>query len=376
MTESALPSLDLVRQVTDRHVLDQLLGRDELTRAEIAARTGISKPTISESVRRLVAAGLVAEAGRQVGKRGPSGTYYRLRPDLGLALAVVTGPAGVVVEAHDLHGGLVRRVEREIKAPIDTAHLGPVITEAVTEAIDNSGRVRGCAVSLAGPVDQATGRLVRLAYSPFLLDELDPRVLLADLVAAPVEVDNDVNWAALAEHDHGSATDLRHFCYLYLGTGLGAAVMVEGAVVHGGGGLAGEIAHVRTVGPGGGSLTLQQCFEAWQLVIPGTVAVDLDRVSAVLVGATLADRQLRDEIVEAVAGVIGSMTALLNPQAVLIGGPWGSRHQFSERVSERVRAHGGLPTEIRAVGLGDVAPLAGARIRALQTAQESLTASL
>ena len=99
-----LPTLDLVRQVTDRHVIEQLLATDTLTRAELAARTGISKPTASESVRRLLDVEILEEAGRQLGKRGPAGTYYRLGSGLGVALAVSAGPDGVVVDSYDLRG--------------------------------------------------------------------------------------------------------------------------------------------------------------------------------------------------------------------------------------------------------------------------------
>jgi len=60
---SAKPSLDLLRSLTEEHVLRALMDHRRLTRAEIAAVTGISKPTISEGVRRLVEAGLVVDTG-------------------------------------------------------------------------------------------------------------------------------------------------------------------------------------------------------------------------------------------------------------------------------------------------------------------------
>src|SRR5690348_13582495 len=100
-----LASLDLLRQITDRHVIEQLLGEPMLTRAEIAARTGISKPTISESVRRLVDAGLLIEAGQQQsGRRGRSGVFYALRADIGIAVAASAGPDGLVAETIDIRG--------------------------------------------------------------------------------------------------------------------------------------------------------------------------------------------------------------------------------------------------------------------------------
>ena len=53
-TAAAKPSLELLRGLSDEHVLRALMARDRMTRAELAAYTGISKPTVGESVRRLV----------------------------------------------------------------------------------------------------------------------------------------------------------------------------------------------------------------------------------------------------------------------------------------------------------------------------------
>ncbi|MFZ0753706.1 MAG: winged helix-turn-helix domain-containing protein, partial [Trebonia sp.] len=72
------PSLDLLRSLTDEHVLRALMAERQLTRAELAARTGISKPTVSESARRLSAAGLIRDTGARTSGRGRVGSYYGL----------------------------------------------------------------------------------------------------------------------------------------------------------------------------------------------------------------------------------------------------------------------------------------------------------
>ena len=89
---SAKPSLDLLRALTGEHVLRTLMEHARLTRAEIAVLTGISKPTISEGVRRLVEAGLVVDTGERSSGRGRAGTYYSLSPACGAALAVSITP--------------------------------------------------------------------------------------------------------------------------------------------------------------------------------------------------------------------------------------------------------------------------------------------
>src|SRR5580704_5731261 len=113
------PSLELLRSLTDEHVLRTLMRHRRLTRAELAAETGISKPTAGESVRRLTEAGLVADTGeRTAGGRGRGrvGSYYALA-DPGVALVVSIAPEGIVAESVDAYGETVSRAEQDIGRP-------------------------------------------------------------------------------------------------------------------------------------------------------------------------------------------------------------------------------------------------------------------
>ncbi|MGW1290978.1 MarR family transcriptional regulator, partial [Streptomyces sp. NPDC002586] len=95
----AKPSLDMLRALTDEHVLRTLMDHPRLTRAEISALTGISKPTISDGVQRLADAGLLVDTGERTTGRGRAGSYYALAPRLGLALVASISPYGVTAEA-------------------------------------------------------------------------------------------------------------------------------------------------------------------------------------------------------------------------------------------------------------------------------------
>lgn len=370
--EPSRPSLEMVRQLTDRRVFEQLLQAETLTRAAIAARTGISKPTISESVRRLIEAGVVAEDGPQLGGRGRAGTSCRLRPDAAAALAVSVGPDGVVVDTFDLLGAPLAHVEQPVPPPpLEGRELAPLLREAVSAAVRlTSGVVRSCAVSVAGPVDRRTGALLPLPHAPFLVGEFAAAEVLAD-VAPQVEVDNDVNWAALAERSHGNATDLDDFVLAYLGAGVGGAVVLGGTAIRGATGMAGELAHVRTAGPGGDGRTLVECFAGWGLMRPGSEAIDVDRVRGILLGDSAADRQAGDEIATAVAGALGSVVALLDPQGVLVGGPWGSTPGFLDRIAARLDlSHRDLA--LRPTALTNAPYRDGVRTRAVASARKAV----
>ncbi|WP_375423027.1 ROK family protein [uncultured Friedmanniella sp.] len=370
--EPSRPSLGMVRQLTDRRVFAALLEAGTLTRAAIAARTGISKPTISESVRRLIEAGVVAEDGPEVGGRGRAGTSCRLRPDAATGLAVSVGPDGVVVDTFDLMGDPIAHVEQPVPPPpLEGRDLAPVLRAAVDSAVARTpGPVRSCAVSVAGPVDRRTGALLPLPHAPFLLGEFAAAEVLHGL-APDVEVDNDVNWAALAEQRDGNAADLDDFVLAYLGAGIGGAVVLGGRVVRGASGLAGELAHVRTAGPAGQSRTLVESFTDWGLMRPGSEAIDVDRVRRLLTSTSAPDRRTGDAIATAVAGALSSVVALLDPQGLLLGGPWGSTPGFLERVAERLDP-GDRGLLVRPTALIGAPYRDGVRLRAVAAARQAV----
>jgi predicted NBD/HSP70 family sugar kinase len=308
--------VDLVRAHTDDHVLRALMRHRRLTRAELATEVGISRPTAGESVRRLAERGLVADTGERTpgGRgRGRVGSYYSLAPAVGAALAVTIAAEGVVAERVSVYGDAVARAERHLDRPAEPARVSAALAAAVGAACAGAGQpVRLAVVGAADPVDRGSGRLVQLPDSPFLVGDLDPVAVLAPYVAGEVVVDNDVNWAARAERDHLGA-GLRDFAYLYLGDGLGCAIVNDGMVRRGRTGLVGEVAHLFTVGPSGRAVRFIDLFGELGLRRPGSTAIDTDRL-------LLAPREA---LGAAVAGVIDAIVALADPERVILGGTWG-----------------------------------------------------
>ena len=108
------PTLELLRSLSDEHVLRALMSQRQATRAEIAAATGLSKPTVSESVRRLSASGSVVDTGERTTGRGRVGTYYALPATTGCALVASLAPEGIVAEAVDVYGQVVARSQAPV----------------------------------------------------------------------------------------------------------------------------------------------------------------------------------------------------------------------------------------------------------------------
>ena len=236
-TTDAPTGLGLVRGATDRLVLESVIDLGRRTRAEIAQATGVSKPTVSESVRRLGELGVLCEAGRQEGSRGRAGTYYELSAGAGLAVALHAGPHLVVGESLDVRGDLVRRVERPVGLTVTADELLAELAAVLGDLVDGGSPAEASiAVSGADPVERRTGRLVHLQGSPFVLGEACVR----DVVGEAAEIDNDVHWAAVAELAHGRRRGdlVDTFLQPHLGSGIGGALVADGRLVRGARGLA------------------------------------------------------------------------------------------------------------------------------------------
>jgi len=116
---------------------------------------------------------------------------------------------------------------------------------------------------------------------------------------------------------------------------------------------------------------LVQCFADWGLARPGTPAVEVPAMSRTLDGATSTDRRRRAEVVLALGLALSSVTALLNPQVVVLGGPWGEHPELAPRLAGAL-AEAPVPAAVRVATAGPDAPLIGARITALDLARSRL----
>jgi predicted NBD/HSP70 family sugar kinase len=232
--------------------------------------------------------------------------------------------------------------------------------------------IRLAVVSAADPVHRTTGRLVLLPDAPFGAGELSPAQDLADLVAGPVLVDNDVNWAARAERLVAESGSMDDFVYLYLGEGLGCAVVSDGEVRRGHGGIAGEIAHLVTAGPGGRAMAFIDVFADLGVRRRGSTAIDVAALRTALTGPGAAGQATREVLGTAVGGVISAAVALADPAVIVLGGSWGADPVTVELVRAACNRLA-RPVALRPALLARNAPLAGVRAQAVRELRSAIT---
>ncbi|MFH9732700.1 ROK family protein [Streptomyces sp. NPDC017260] len=234
----------VLRAMNDRAALGLLLEHGPLSRTRIGKLTGLSKPTASQLLARLEAAGLVLAGGTTEGRPGPGAQLYEVNPAAAYAAGVDVTPDRVLAAVADVTGRTVGR--HELPTPGRRAAV-PVVQQ-VTDALDGAVKAAGLArddvhrvvIGTPGAFDPGTGRLRYASHlpgwhSPTLLDEL------AAALPMPLEYENDVNLAAVAEQRLGAARGHEDFVLLWNQEGLGAALVLGGRLHRGWTGGAGEV---------------------------------------------------------------------------------------------------------------------------------------
>ncbi|MFD3364545.1 ROK family protein [Streptomyces albidoflavus] len=242
----------VLRVMNERATLDLLTEHGALSRARIGALTGLSKPTVSQLLARLEAAGLVGPAGTSEGRPGPGARLYALRGEVAHVAALDVRPGRIRAAVADVTGTVL--ATHTLATP---ARPGPGgVPAQLTAALDGAARAAGTerpalrrvVVGTPGAFDPRTGRL---RYAGHLAGWHSPG-LLAEVAAAlhpvPVEYENDVNLAAVAERRLGAARGHEDFVLLWNGTGLGAALVIGGRLHRGWTGGAGEIGFLPVAG--------------------------------------------------------------------------------------------------------------------------------
>jgi predicted NBD/HSP70 family sugar kinase len=230
--------------MNDRAALDLLLAQGPLSRTTLGHLTGLSKPTASQLLTRLESAGLVRTSGTSAGRPGPNAQLYEINGGIAYVAGLDVTPTRIRSAVADLTGKVVGSYElptpgRSAKGAVE--RVVKAIDAALGEAGLTRDRLHRVSIGTPGGFDPATRRL-RYAmhlpgwHAPHLLDEL------AAAIAVPLEVENDVNLAAVAEQRIGHAQDSDNFVLLWGEDGIGAAVVIGGRLHRGATGGAGEVA--------------------------------------------------------------------------------------------------------------------------------------
>jgi len=328
------------------------------TRAEISARTGLTRATVSQRVDALMGKKLLYETGEGISTGGRPPTVLAFNKDAGVVLAADLGATHCRLAVADLSGVPVAEVYADLEISRGPDFVLDWVNDRFGELLREAGRtradVRGIGVGVPGPVDFDSGVAVNPPIMPGWDGVSISETLSRRFGGVPVQVDNDVNIMALGEH-RMRWPEVRHLLYIKVGTGIGCGIISDGRVHRGERGAAGDIGHIRVSGHEdavcrcGNVACVEAVAGGWALSKRLTemgyeASTAREVVELVRAGNPAAVRLVR-EAGELIGEVVAGAVNLFNPAVVVLGG-------------DLAHAHEQLFAGVRAVVYGRSLPLA------------------
>ncbi len=386
------PKID--RQVMRAHnravVLDAVRRSGPLARTEVARRTSLAKPTVSTIVDELLTEGLVHEVG--VGKSTAAGgrppTYLDFDVTRDAYVGVHIGVDETTVAVADGRGTIVATQSRRSATGSPTRSLGQVkalLDAALREARTSRNTIRHATIVVPGLIDRETGVCVlapNLGWS-----DVPVAQRFGDALRVPVTVWNTPHASAFAESRAGAARDVDTFVWLYVGLGVGSAIVQDGELVTGARGFAGEIGHCRVADDG------LQCHCGKRGCLEVYTSAEAIGLAARAAGVPARTRnpRLHDVVRAAREGHVGALRVLddaghmlglgasylvgiLNPELVVVGGESAEAFDFLLEPLRGALAQDALEAEqvpVVASGVEGDAAIAGAVLLAFEAGSSS-----
>jgi predicted NBD/HSP70 family sugar kinase len=380
----------LIRALNEQLLLDLIRAGGELSRADLARLSRLSKPTVSLALSNLERTGLVRNSGVRTGVPGPAAVLYEVRPEAGFVLALDVGSEFLRGAICDLAGGIRARSTLKVTAGTAPGLVAELVQLAETLYADGGIEAQDVTQTVVGSPGVYDPRRDALALAG-ALPGWDRPVVLAELRAAfsgSLMIENDVDAAALAERAHGHGRDVDSFAFVSVGTGIGMGLVLGGRLHRGAHGAAGEIGYL-PLGAGAGidardarkRGSLEAAASAAGIVRAARRAGISRPGSARQVFAAAAEgderaaRVVRDEAV-LVAQAICAVVAVTDPELIVLGGGIGQADGFLAAVQRELRGLAPVQPELRVSALGADAVVDGCLAAGIERAWEIATAGL
>ena len=384
-------TLGWLRHRNRQRVIEVLRTQGRTSQADIARATGLSRTTVSTVVGELKDLGLVSyvnEKGSQPRGGRPAVQLVLQNPEQ-VVVGIDFGHSHVAVALADLAHNVLGEVRGDLDVnnragqALDTAAL--MFGELRHKLGVDLKNVIGAGIGIPGPVDRARGKAGSATILPGWVD-LPIASEMSQRLGVPVEIENDANLGALAELTWGAGKDCANFAYIKAATGIGAGLVLDGRLLRGATGTAGEIGH--TTLDEAGALCYcgnRGCLETvasgpaiLKLVGPvGGETLTLTRlVELAMEGDVRCRRAISDagrEIGVAVAGLCN----LINPERVIVGGLLSKTGEvLLQPLRESMRRHAvqaaAERVDVRPAVFVERAELLGSLALALQSSSERI----
>jgi predicted NBD/HSP70 family sugar kinase len=328
-------SLGSLRQRNRLRIIDVLRRAGSASRVDIVRDTGLSRTTVSKLVGELQAEGLVVEranGGATANAVGRPPVALTLNPAAGAVVGIDFGHDLVRVAVADLSGTVIAEARRDIDVDSQAEQAIDLAAAMVDEQLAglqlDLDRTVGIGVAVSAPIlrdtDDPGATSILPGWGPFA-----PGGELERRLGRPVLMGNDANLGALAEVRHGAGRGARNVVYVMLSGGIGAGLILDGALFSGHSGLTGELGHV-VIDPAGqicrcgnrGCLETVASAAALLEALRPLHGPDITLQDAVALARSgdAGCRRLFADAGRTVGRAVGSICNIVNPELVIVGG--------------------------------------------------------
>jgi predicted NBD/HSP70 family sugar kinase len=324
----------LVKKLNKEEILQQVIRHGKISRADLAKQTKLSRPCVSALVDEMIQDGLLHEVGigDSSGGRKPILLEYNYHA-YAIAGAVFEG-ATLDMAVANLKGEFLVRCRTRLNQPTNGELLIQGLVDGLQQLLAKSGvdrdRLLGIGVGLPGITQRRNGTI---SFSPSTgWMGLPIRQEIQQRLGIPVIIDNDVNMMTLGEYARGVGAGSSNMVYMYVGTGIGSGIILDGQFFRGSREAAGEIGYM-LIGPvhtrGDGEFGV---FET-HYSVPGIVRKAKGFLSGLQEGSSIIQQlynhanqgnreaqQLLENVYRHWAYAMANIISVLNPELLILSG--------------------------------------------------------
>lgn len=341
-----MPRIRLSKQHTLK-ILQLIRSSGSISRAEVVEKTADSPFLISKVCDELLEGGFLSEAGRGDSTGGRRPTLLSLRPDFGRLIGVHLGTVNVRIALSDFQGNLISYTKDQSRAAEGPEAAISHLIELIDRMLDSQGLrptdLNGIGIGISGVLERATGTTLYWPKLPRWVNVPVKRIL-EERYRTQVALEDTSRTRALAEFWLGGRSTSKHFIFIGIGAGTGAALFLNGSLYHGVGGFAGEFGHISVLAKGSmcscgnrgcletlvsASVLLRKARHGLSLGLSNTLMrmaegnaqnVTLEMLAqAAREGDRFTTRLLAEMAAHLGLGIVG-LVNLLNPELIVLGG--------------------------------------------------------
>ncbi|GAA2937081.1 ROK family protein [Microbacterium luteolum] len=308
------------------------------SRADLARLTGLSASTVALRIEELISHGYVEETGQGESRGGRRPRVLAVKAGGTIVAGVDLGERHATIALLDRRGEIVASTIDQVSLLDGVESVVSEVWESAQRLAEEAGglKIEGIAMSLPGPVDSRTSRLLAPMRMPGW-NGVDVGEVLGSVTSLPYLIDNDANAMAVGEFlERGGGTE--QLVFVKAGSGIGCGIILDGAVYRGFRGVAGDISHValHNAPPVICSCGRIGCLD---VVASGAAIVDalkeagasvetLDDVLALAQNAHPKATALLREAGARTGEVLATIINFFNPQTLALGGRLASADAF------------------------------------------------